>query len=478
MSRMLSDHSQRLFAQLSGDYNPIHVDPVASRRLLYGRQVVHGVHVLLAALDQWVGGEPRTFRLTSLTAKFPAPVFLGQKIDLATSVEGPHSVKFLVNCDGAKVLTAKAAWKEQTEVGTPIPNQPAPVSECRLRAERALLGDSGRLSLCLDRAIATRLFPNALRQLPAEQIATLLAATRVVGMEAPGLNSLFTALELAEANPAGPSELCYGVDSYDDRIPRITLHVDAPGLTGSLTAVIRPAPKAQASSAALSALVVPDEFRAERALVVGGSRGLGEVTAKLLAAGGADVKLTYHRGEQDAQRVANEISSLGRAATCFAYNVLTDSGTLVAKLGDWKPTLLCYFATPFITPGTKGHFSQTKFDELSDYYLRGFDDTFQAVRREGSDLRAVLCASSSFVEEAPPQFAEYAAAKSAAESLCAALRQTHPTIRFSAPRFPRLATDQTAAILAVELPSPEKPVLAALRQLLASPPANQVTHRP
>jgi hypothetical protein len=45
----------------------------------------------------------------------------------------------------------------------------------------------------------------------------------------------------------------------------------------------------------MCALVGPEDVLGGKALVVGGSRGLGEEAAKLLAAGGADRQLTYHR---------------------------------------------------------------------------------------------------------------------------------------------------------------------------------------
>src|ERR1035437_4670244 len=63
----------RSFARLSGDWNPIHVDPIAARRLMFGSTVVHGVDVLIRtiaeAFRQNSGGA-----LTSLNATFVSPL--------------------------------------------------------------------------------------------------------------------------------------------------------------------------------------------------------------------------------------------------------------------------------------------------------------------------------------------------------------------------------------------------------------------
>ena len=88
MVHTFSDESQTLFARLSGDANPIHIDPVAARRLLYGRQVVHGIHVLLTALDRWIRIEHKNVALTRLTAKFLTPVFLDEDIEFCVTPDG------------------------------------------------------------------------------------------------------------------------------------------------------------------------------------------------------------------------------------------------------------------------------------------------------------------------------------------------------------------------------------------------------
>ena len=47
----INNKNQLLFSKYSGDYNPVHVDPIYARRSMYGEQVVHGVNTLLLSLD-------------------------------------------------------------------------------------------------------------------------------------------------------------------------------------------------------------------------------------------------------------------------------------------------------------------------------------------------------------------------------------------------------------------------------------------
>ncbi len=54
------------------------------------------------------------------------------------------------------------------------------------------------------------------------------------------------------------------------------------------------------------------DLSGKRALVTGGSRGVGRATAMLLAQAGADVALTYHTRADEADAVAREIRALGR----------------------------------------------------------------------------------------------------------------------------------------------------------------------
>jgi 5,10-methylene-tetrahydrofolate dehydrogenase/methenyl tetrahydrofolate cyclohydrolase len=99
----------------------------------------------------------------------------------------------------------------------------------------------------------------------------------------------------------------------DRRFRTVTLQRDMTGgCTGEIVAFVRPEPTRQISPADAELLVRPEEFEGIQALVVGGSRGLGETASKLLAAGGAQVTLTYAQGRAEAEQIQRDLKSVDR----------------------------------------------------------------------------------------------------------------------------------------------------------------------
>jgi NAD(P)-dependent dehydrogenase (short-subunit alcohol dehydrogenase family) len=470
-TRCFSADDQIAFARLSGDYNAIHVDPVAARRLLFGQPVVHGMHALLWAIDAWLEETKADVHIKILRARFRAAIPLNSAVHVVTHCDNFGDLRFELISDEVKLLTASVTvatgWGAPNSSLAELP----PCGPCRNLTPSELEVAKGRFPLCLERDAAGRLFPNAIRHLAPDQFATLLATTRVVGMEAPGLHSVLGGLDLREPSQASGEgelpELTFRTENYDERVSRLELSVTSAALEGKVTAFVRAEPRRQLPFAEIRSQVSAEEFGGEKALVIGGSRGLGEVAVKLLAAGGADVRFTYYRGVADAERLASEIAAEGSVASCFAYDVLADAapGRLSTALADWRPTLLCYFATPFIGTSTARRFDDTRFRGFCDYYVNGFLKALLAVRALGNSLTSVLSPSTAFVDELPLNMGEYAAAKSAAETLCRFLQKAHPEIRFHCPRLPRLATDQTAGLIRTDLPDPSSVLLAALRDM-------------
>jgi hypothetical protein len=109
-------------------------------------------------------------------------------------------------------------------------------------------------------------------------------------MVCPGLHSIFGGLTLNFCSEAGADDsLGFRVTATDPRFRVVRHAISGGGLFGTVESFSRLPPITQPAIDELARHVVRDEFRGAMAMVLGGSRGLGEVTAKLLAAGGAHV---------------------------------------------------------------------------------------------------------------------------------------------------------------------------------------------
>jgi len=466
--RVFTSDDQLAFAKLSGDYNPLHLDPVFARRLLFGRQVVHGLHALLWSLDYHLKSQVQPLELRTVKANFQAGIGVGQAVRNMVTRQDDYRITAQLETDSTLAVWIDITWSPlRNQLTGTLPNMSPDQETCRERLIEEVAAASGNVALYFDGDLAGGLFPNLVRVLPPMQLAALLATTRLVGMECPGYHSIYSSLDLAFfSDNAGVSNLNYHVTDCNKRLALVSMDVDAPGMKGQVKAFLRPKPQRQGAFAAISLQVESEEFSAQQALIVGGSRGLGEVTAKLLAAGGAEVILTYYRGEQDAQRIVEEIVSHGASVDCFPLNVLEPSQGLAGRITNRsKPLYLYYFATPFIFGAVKGKFSSQRFATFSEYYVTGFLRTVQALADPTIGLQKVFYPSSAAIEELPLDMGEYAAAKIAGEILCDFLQKAHPGLAIHKPRLPRVATDQTVSLLPVANQEPVSVLLNNLRYL-------------
>src|SRR3954464_10855593 len=87
-----AEHTFRLpdlaaFAELSGDYNPLHTDPIAARRTQFGNCVVHGVLVLLWALNEYQQQSGSRRKRARVNARFLRPILADVKIAVTSEVK-------------------------------------------------------------------------------------------------------------------------------------------------------------------------------------------------------------------------------------------------------------------------------------------------------------------------------------------------------------------------------------------------------
>lgn len=86
-TREITDEVIRAFAEVSGDYNPIHLDEEFAANTRFGRRIAHGA--LSGAFISAVFGHEfaeRKIVYLSQTMKFAAPAYLGDTITATATV--------------------------------------------------------------------------------------------------------------------------------------------------------------------------------------------------------------------------------------------------------------------------------------------------------------------------------------------------------------------------------------------------------
>ncbi len=459
------------FANASGDCNPIHVDAVQARRTQAGAPVVHGIHLLLWALDAFAAHQPELPPICGVRAQFYKYIYLGEPVELVLNLQKPSSVRLSLCVDGVARTKLVIDIGEITGKGpdwTDVPCRPVPYKATPLDLPFDQFADySGRLDLHMTAETALSLFPAASRWFGVRRIAALAASTYLVGMVCPGLHSIYSQISISGCDFPTRDFLDFRVTNSDPSFRLVDLEIVGGGISGMVNSFARQPPVAQLSMLSLKGSVTADEFAGSLALIVGGSRGLGELTAKLIAAGGGRVLITWQSGKEDAERVAEEIRAAGGLCETLHYDACKPASEQLSTLTE-APSHAYYFATPAIFKPQAGVFSSERFHEFFDVYVHGFWQLMQALLARQLRLSAFY-PSSVAVAERPKGMTEYTMAKAAGEVLCADLNKALSPSHVTISQLPRLATDQTASVTAVETADPLETMLPIVREVQSWP---------
>ena len=458
----------RHFAHSSGDWNPIHIDPVAARRLLAGSTVVHGMASLLWAL------EAHFFTASEVPAQitvfFQHPLIPEEELQLHRTKE-----------DGATRLSIQHYGEEAisillrgyaNSIDSELPEHIPPRTTPKIHTFAALKNASGILDVSGGSQNIQQCYPHSVTRLGLLPVASIMALSRLVGMQSPGLHSLYTGLDLTLDATQRQAYLQWKVTRHSVPFAPIRMQIKGAGIRANVDAFVRPEPVAQPAISEIARIIAPKQCAEQRAVIIGGSRGLGELIAKITAAGGGEAIITYKSGVEDAQRVVHEITEWGGKAQCLhADSAKTE--LFVDSLIALAPTHLYYFATPHITAQKNVMIDQNLLQSYTRIYVDDFERLINTIAPRIAYTLHVFYPSTIFIDQQPSHFAEYIQAKLEGEKRSDKLMKKYPNINIIINRLPRMNTDQTASLLPVSV----KPALREMQRVVIQMPRSTPTQK-
>lgn len=257
---------QELFAQASGDFNPIHLDPVHARETRAEAPVVHGIHLLLWALDAMAAASGQLPPLQRVDLKLNRFIVAGETVDL--SFVHPHSGKSTLILSVNENQRARiSVWFGDATPGIStgwadeLPLLPIPEA-AENRDVHQMQTLSGRLPFCMSTPETFVLFPAVSGWLGADKVAALAATSCLVGMHCPGLRSIYSMLTLDCSGPSAPGDsLAFRVIDFDSRFHMVEMEVEGGGLRGIVTAFVPAAPSRHAMAEPPANWIGPADFK-------------------------------------------------------------------------------------------------------------------------------------------------------------------------------------------------------------------------
>lgn len=113
----VTPEQMRHFAELSGDFNPLHTDPEFAGRKGHPGPVVYGA-LLVAKISQLIGMELPGLDSTwaSLSLDFRRPLYVGQAAEVEGTVTGVHRTTGMVELSLVLRAEGKVLAKGKAEV--------------------------------------------------------------------------------------------------------------------------------------------------------------------------------------------------------------------------------------------------------------------------------------------------------------------------------------------------------------------------
>ena len=420
-----------------------------------GQCVVHGIHGLMWALDSFISSVG--LKPSSIDVKFLKPIFLDEQVSCFWDCE--NSRLKIVN-ESLVFTEARLTFETNIEAFSfNLKSKPAHSAPLERGLNEIKNMTSQDLFFRGDSQLASAMFSHLSSSYGCEVCCEIAVISEVVGMQVPGLHSMLLSGHIKFLqNHFEPS---FSINQINEKFNVLKIAITGSSLTSEVNALMRPIPTVGHSLIDLKAKVKDKEFRNVRALIIGGSRGLGECVAKIIALGGGETLITYAFGYDDALNVAKDISDFGGKCSIIKLK-MPDDLSLLNELRGFNQVY--YFATPKIFGKGNFAYDESLYLSFCEIYVESFKKVVEYFMNTTRKI-AVYYPSSVAINTPINGLAEYIDSKIDGEKLCAEMTGIDNTHIYVS-RLPRTKTDQTMSLTNTEEVNADEVMLPVIREMI------------
>ena len=464
------------FVKWSGDANPLYVKEEFAKTTFFGKKVVHGIFSLIKAYATF--NSPSDKIVQSIQVEFRGPVYPGNDYTIDLQTDKLEHILTIKN-DSSSLLNSVIDFQ-----ACDIDNEPVSKDD----DHEFDFGKVKKRYEAADRAIEvfepgfeikgiydTAKIPGSYlenRSISSNSIKILGLCSYLVGMEIPGLRSLFMKLNLKFNKPEGQadcSKMVYHlkIDTFNPKFRILYTNLTVTNqngvilASGQLGSYVRFCPT-QIDFQAISYLLSPvgDRLKGKVAFVCGASRGLGAEIASSLALSGCHVYGGYRHDTTSARLLAEKLEPYnstihfekGDAANPdWCKSVLNK---IIKHHGRIDILILNACARPdYVLVNSE---TASVYEQYISSNIKLVQTPLHIFAKEINRVCGTIVAlSSSFVEEVPKGFGHYVALKQAVEGTIVSFSKELPDVLYCIPRPPRLMSswNDTPAGIIGALPS-------------------------
>ncbi len=446
--RLFTESDQDIFSQFSGDKNPIHLDANEARKTVSGECIVHGIHAILWMFECFIGRQNYFFNCFDISFLH----FIRINEIVFCNFDIKNNCITLTNEENIILIQIKCT--EQ-------------ISNTKLEKNSGLLNFNNQIDLPkkleindivegenIDKFYGGKekygrvLFSKLINKINSNIIFEIALLSNLVGMQIPGLNSLLYECKISFSE-TNKYQSC-NIKTIDKRFKFVKLKYQGINFNSLITAFFRPTSKPILKCHEIKRTKESNiKLSGKKALIIGGSRGIGAWVAKILAINAIDVTITYKSGKLEAEEILNDIS-------CENKNNCNLVELDITKVDDYKKLIhrydyFYYFATPKIFVKKSSEFDSKLFEHFNLFYCNAFKTISELLIKNG--VRKILFPSTVAIDKPIIELKEYIEAKKNGEKTCDYLKNKYKIEVFN-PRIDRVLTDQTTSVMPVNSEEP------------------------